>query len=590
MMRPWTILIASSWLSLAAASASASACAAKPSVAAEIASIDHDNCEHGPNSRGCWGDYSINTNYYEQAPDTGVTREYWFVVENITMAPDGYEQHVLAINRSIPGPLIEANWGDEVVIHVTNNMERNGTAIHWHGIRQLNNNAHDGVPGVTQCPIPPGGSYTYRWKAEQYGTSWYHSHFSLQYSVGLQGPMIIHGPATANYDEDLGTVMLQDWSHVSPFAMWWYARVPSGPPSLSNSLINGKNIFRCTDPLDKNCLGTGERSEWHFEKGKRYRMRLVNTGLYSNFRFAIDGHNLTVIANDFVPIEPYTTDNVIISMGQRYDVIVEANAPEDNYWLRAIWQTSCCPNDYANDTLGIIRYDPQSTALPNTTHPALHYPDNCDDEPAEKLVPHVKVDAGPPARTDVFNLYRHTYDMPRGFMWTLNDTYLWIDWSKPTNLLVAENDTTIFPPNYLLYHTPDGPNQWVYIVFNDISERNRSHPMHLHGHDFFLLGTGEGNFTKDSPLQLKNPPRRDTASWPKRGYMVFAYKTDNPGAWLIHCHIAWHSSQGLGMQMLERPGEMTYTEDEDQALHQTCQSWNKFYESPEQYIQEDSGI
>ncbi|KAF1732860.1 Laccase-2 [Beauveria bassiana] len=580
MMRPWTILIASSWLSLAAASASASACASKPSVEAEIASIDHDNCEHGPNSRGCWGDYSINTNYYEQAPDTGVTREYWFVVENITMAPDGYEQHVLAINRSIPGPLIEANWGDEVVIHVTNNMERNGTAIHWHGIRQLNNNAHDGVPGVTQCPIPPGGSYTYRWKAEQYGT----------YSVGLQGPMIIHGPATANYDEDLGTVMLQDWSHVSPFAMWWYARVPSGPPSLSNSLINGKNIFRCTDPLDKNCLGTGERSEWHFEKGKRYRMRLVNTGLYSNFRFAIDGHNLTVIANDFVPIEPYTTDNVIISMGQRYDVIVEANAPEDNYWLRAIWQTSCCPNDYANDTLGIIRYDPQSTALPNTTHPALHYPDNCDDEPAEKLVPHVKVDAGPPARTDVFNLYRHTYDMPRGFMWTLNDTYLWIDWSKPTNLLVAENDTTIFPPNYLLYHTPDGPNQWVYIVFNDISERNRSHPMHLHGHDFFLLGTGEGNFTKDSPLQLKNPPRRDTASWPKRGYMVFAYKTDNPGAWLIHCHIAWHSSQGLGMQMLERPGEMTYTEDEDQALHQTCQSWNKFYESPEQYIQEDSGI
>ncbi|PQK16678.1 hypothetical protein BB8028_0006g09970 [Beauveria bassiana] len=590
MMRPWTILIASSWLSLAAASASASACAAKTPVAADISSIDHENCKHGPNSRGCWGDYSINTNYYNQAPDTGVTREYWFVVENITMAPDGYEQHVLAINRSIPGPLIEANWGDEVVIHVTNNMERNGTAIHWHGIRQLNNNAHDGVPGVTQCPIPPGGSYTYRWKAEQYGTSWYHSHFSLQYSVGLQGPMIIHGPATANYDEDLGTVMLQDWSHVSPFAMWWYARVPSGPPSLSNSLINGKNIFRCTDPLDKNCLGTGERSEWHFEKGKRYRMRLVNTGLYSNFRFAIDGHNLTVIANDFVPIEPYTTDNVIISMGQRYDVIVEANAPEDNYWLRAIWQTSCCPNDYANDTLGIIRYDPQSTALPNTTHPALHYPDNCDDEPAEKLVPHVKVDAGLPARTDVFNLYRHTYDMPRGFMWTLNDTYLWIDWSKPTNLLVAENDTTIFPPNYLLYHTPDGPNQWVYIVFNDISERNRSHPMHLHGHDFFLLGTGEGNFTKDSPLQLKNPPRRDTASWPKRGYMVFAYKTDNPGAWLIHCHIAWHSSQGLGMQMLERPGEMTYTEDEDQALHQTCQSWNKFYESPEQYIQEDSGI
>lgn len=108
-------------------------------------------------------------------------------------------------------------------------------------------------------------------------------------------------------------MILQDWSHVSPFALWWYARLPSGPPSLANGLINGKNVFQCTDPEDEKCLGTGQRSEWHFEKGKKYRMRLINTGLYSNFRFAIDGHNLTVIANDLVPIEPYTTDNVSMS-------------------------------------------------------------------------------------------------------------------------------------------------------------------------------------------------------------------------------------------------------------------------------------
>jgi FtsP/CotA-like multicopper oxidase with cupredoxin domain len=132
----------------------------------------------------------------------------------------------------------------------------------------------------------------------------------MQYSVGLQGPIVIHGPATANYDEDLGTVVLQDWSHVSPFTMWWYSRLPSGPPSLANSLINGKNVFECTDPDDKNCIGNGTRAEWSFQQGKRYRMRILNTGLYSNFRFSIDGHNLTVIAADLVPIEPYVTDNV----------------------------------------------------------------------------------------------------------------------------------------------------------------------------------------------------------------------------------------------------------------------------------------
>ena len=176
----------------------------------------------------------------------------------------------------------------------------------------------------------------------------------MQYSVGLQGPIIIHGPATADYDEDLGTVTLQDWAHKSFFALWWYDRVffpptPQLPPSLASSLINGKNVipYNITDPR---YVGNTTRAEWHFEKGKKYRMRLINTGVYSNMRFSIDNHTLTVISMDFVPIVPYQTDNVCslsihslslshhfqvaISMGQRYDVIVEANAEVDNYWLR----------------------------------------------------------------------------------------------------------------------------------------------------------------------------------------------------------------------------------------------------------------
>ncbi|KAI1082137.1 laccase 2 [Whalleya microplaca] len=556
------------------------------------ASTGNSSCEHGVNSRQCWGNYSIDTNYYDEVPYTGVTREYWLIVENVTMAPDVCTQGYLVRRRNKRADRL---LFEQVVIHVTNMLEDNGTTIHWHGVRQYQNSPMDGVPGTTECPIPPGGSFTYRWRAEQYGTSWYHSHFSLQYSVGLQGPIVIHGPATANYDEDLGTVILQDWSHVSPFAMWWYSRLPSGPPSLASSLINGKNVFECTDSSDPSCIGNGTRSEWHFEKGKRYLMRIINTGLYSSFRFAIDGHNLTLIASDFVPIEPFVTDNVVITNGQRYDVIVEANAAEDNYWLRAIWQTTCCPNDYANDTLGIIRYDSTSTALPNTTSPALDYPDNCEDEPSEHLVPHLKLNAGPPSRTDIFNLYYHTYDYPRGFMWTLNDTYLWVNWSAPTSLLVADSNSTdntswSFPPDYMVYETPDVADSWVYLVFNDASTRNRSHPMHLHGHDLYVLGTGPGNFTADSPLQLDNPPRRDTASWPKRGYMVFAYKTDNPGAWLVHCHIAWHSSQGLGLQMLERPRDMVYPDAVKATTETMCTAWRDYWDAGADYIQEDAGI
>ncbi|KAF2675309.1 laccase 2 [Microthyrium microscopicum] len=552
-------------------------------------------CKHGPQSRGCWGNYSIDTNYYEDSPRTGVTREYWLDVVNGTVAPDGYEIGALTFNGTIPGPLIEANWGDELVIHVRNTMENNGTSIHWHGFRQLNNNAGDGVPGVTQCPIPPGETYTYKFYAEHYGTTWYHSHFTMQYSVGLQGPMIIHGPATANYDEDLGTVVLQDWAHTSFFALWWYDRVflpptPQLPPSLDSALINGKNVIPCP-ANNTRCVGGTSRPEWNFEKGKKYRMRLINTGVYSNMRFSIDNHTLTVIAMDFVPIVPYQTDNVAISMGQRYDIIVEANGDLDQYWLRGNWQSKCCDNQQANNTLGIIRYNNASTADPTTQTIVNTYPTNCRDEPMESLVPYLALDVGPPDQVQLLNLSFVTPPAPKEFLWTLNDNYLWVDWSAPTNLLLLDNVTS-FADEYMVFEDddPTSLDKWVYFIWQDQSARNRSHPMHLHGHDYWIVGTGPGNFTSTSQLNLKNPPRRDTGTWPESGYMVMAFKTDNPGTWLAHCHIMWHSSESLGIQFIEQPGQMSSIHQDEAYVRDTCNKWNKFWPGPGTFEEEDSGI
>lgn len=93
-------------------------------------------CVNSASDRSCWGNYDISTNYYDVVPDTGVTREYWFSVQNGTAAPDGIERIVLTVNGSVPGPTIIADWGDNVIVHVTNNLENNGSTIHWHGIRQ----------------------------------------------------------------------------------------------------------------------------------------------------------------------------------------------------------------------------------------------------------------------------------------------------------------------------------------------------------------------------------------------------------------------------------------------------------------------
>ncbi|KAJ0122642.1 laccase [Diaporthe amygdali] len=83
-------------------------------------------CQNSAINRTCWGQYDINTDYYETWPTTGVIREYWLNAEQITLSPDGYETTVQVFNGSLPGPTIEANWGDEIVVHITNGLPDNG--------------------------------------------------------------------------------------------------------------------------------------------------------------------------------------------------------------------------------------------------------------------------------------------------------------------------------------------------------------------------------------------------------------------------------------------------------------------------------
>ena len=95
--------------------------------------------------------------------------------------PDGVAKEATLFNGQYPGPLLEACWGDQVVVSITNYLEDEGTTVHWHGLRQLYTNDMDGVP-VTQCPIARNRTFTYKFRALQYGTSWWHSHYSLQVS------------------------------------------------------------------------------------------------------------------------------------------------------------------------------------------------------------------------------------------------------------------------------------------------------------------------------------------------------------------------------------------------------------------------
>ena len=153
---------------------------------------------------------------------------------------------ITATLRQVFGKASDAREADLInpkTVHVTNYHPDNGTTIHWHGIRQLHSNEADGVNGVTQCPIATKETYTYNFKATQYGHTWYHSHYSLQYPDGVAGPLLIHGPSSDSWDEAWDPVLINDWSHRSAFQDF-ESELIGKPISMQSVLLNGTGMHR----------------------------------------------------------------------------------------------------------------------------------------------------------------------------------------------------------------------------------------------------------------------------------------------------------------------------------------------------------
>ncbi|KAF2687655.1 multicopper oxidase [Lentithecium fluviatile CBS 122367] len=548
-------------------------------------------CTNGPTSRSCWlPGFNANTDMYTSWPNTGRTVTYDLKITNTTCNPDGQQSRVcMLVNGKMPGPTIIGNWGDTFRITIRNMLQHNGTSIHWHGLRQLNSNSQDGVNGVTECALAPGDAKTYTFKATEYGTSWYHSHFSAQYGDGVFGTIIINGPATANYELDLGTYTLQDWYHITAYQAARRAFLSGqqllGPPASDNILINGTN--------KGNDGTTGTYNNVKLKPGKTHRLRLVNTALDVALRVSLDGHPFTVIANDFVPVVPYTTPYLLIGIGQRYDVIIKANQTAGNYWFRAEAENACLSFS-GGVGKSIFTYEGQTVANP-TTNALPGRPTDCNDpKPVNKIAKNV------PSAT--FATQAETLPVTFGnttvasnnqslILWTVNGTSMIVDPAEPTLEYLAKGNDS-FPPNYNLVRV--SPNAaWTYWVIQQAQGAPPiPHPIHLHGHDMYILGTGLGQFDVDqhlSSLTFTNPPRRDVHHLPANGWLVIAYPTDNPGAWLMHCHIAFHVAMGLSNQFLEREADIKIPARNSEWWN-TCINYENYLRNRPVYAQDDSGL
>lgn len=506
------------------------------------------------------------------------------------------------MNNQFPGPLIEANWGDYIEITVHNDLENEGTSIHWHGFLQTATPWYDGVSTVSQCPIAPGTSFTYRIRAELFGTTWWHAHHSSQYLNGLSGPIVIHGPATDDWDVDVGPVMLSDWFHdyyENLLQQVYHAsrEGPIFPPNANNMLINGKANYPCNE-TERECTPNAGLASFAFKTGKKHLLRLINHSAEAVLFFSIDGYNMTVITNDFVAVEPYQTDMVTLAVGQRVEVVVQGgDDPKESVWMRLSegpsglgpeGKTGCSLNDGIATSVNakIFYEEADQTIEPNTTshvdESRYLFPKACANGPLDEAVPSYKMNISEPEVTLDFVL-TGLNNATGEFVWYMNNVTYMGDYNEPIFLDAAVGATN-FTKEKQVFNM--GNAKSVRIVMHSVGFP-ASHPMHAHGHNMFILaeGTGEwdGNIVNPS-----NPARRDTQLVRPNGYLVVQIELENPGVWPVHCHVAWHTSQGMNINLLEQPKEVQKM-DVPASIAQTCRNWWDFTDN--NYVaQIDSGL
>jgi FtsP/CotA-like multicopper oxidase with cupredoxin domain len=316
----------------------------------------------------------------------------------------------------------------------------------------------------------------------------------------------------------------------------------------------------------------------------------------------MDGHPFTVITADFVPIKPWTTNQLTLAIGQRYDVIISANQDVGNYWFRVQPGTGCGANliTAKNVPMGaILHYDGASNDNPTSTASETMRT-TCVDEPRASLVPFVPNEVpqsivGTAGKIDL-NFFADAANNNL-FRWLIDGSPHIVNWNDPTlETILGGSQNFGSNSNVKSMQQKDG---WYLWWIQSSAVIKLPHPLHLHGHDFYILGSGTGTWDgSTSGLTFSNPTRRDTATLPPGGYLLMAFPADNPGMWIMHCHIAWHASQGLSMQFGERYSELqggSLIGGTDE-MKTGCDEWDSYWGSgsgntPNRpYNQTDSGI
>ena len=428
--------------------------------------------------------------------------------KSVTLDLGGRRVETWAYGDTLPGPVVRASAGDFLRVRLDNALP-DDTTIHWHGIRLRN--AADGVPGVTQDPIPPDRTYTYEFTAPDPGTYFFHPHVGVQLDRGLYAPLIIDDPHEAgDYDAEW-IVVLDDWidgTGTTPdqvLEKLQAAGRSSGGNGMDNMDMSGMDMggMRGRGPWGDagdvnyplfllNGRAPSDPDVLAAKPGQRVRLRIINAASDTLFTVALGGHQLMVTHTDGYAVQPTSVGALYIGMGERYDAVVTLEDGVFPLVARPYGKFS------GGQALGLVRTG--AGAVPGV--------DVTPSELGGSILIGSQLQPADSARLAV-----RDPDAEAGL--TLQGSMKTYQWG--------------------INGAPFGSNEPLTVQagqrlrLNAVNMTMMTHPLHLHGHTFAL------------PSGL----RKDTVVMAPMQSLAIDLDADNAGDWMIHCHNIYHAEAGM---------------------------------------------
>ena len=415
-------------------------------------------------------------------------------VAQVQLAPEGYDAAELwCFDGVSPGTEIRVRQGETVARRFKNDLPE-ASSVHWHGIRLKN--AMDGVPGLTQDIVPAGGYHDYEFAAPDAGTFWYHSHNRSweQLARGLYGPLIIDEPDPIDVDHDI-TLVFDDWRLAGNGAL------AGGYGNRHDNSHAGRfgNFITVNGMIEERLQA---------KTGERLRLRLINTANARIFELGWQGMSGWIVALDGMPLEvPERAERVTLAPAQRADIIVDIENSDDTPVIFMVQDEQGYVLADIAVTKGTRAVRETVPVLPPNPVPSL------TKAPTESVVT-VLMEGG--AMGGMQSAAHAGEDLSmrelvqKGQFWALNG-------------VAGLTDTPLFASDQNAPHRIQFINRTAF-----------PHGMHLHGHHFREI-------LEDGTLG----PWRDTLLVGPDETREVALIADNPGKWLLHCHMLGHQAAGM---------------------------------------------